>query len=79
MISIGSGFRGGLFFASLYLGTLIGEIYSRVIALYFPSVALDSAISAVVGMTGLAVAIVGGPLTMSFLALETTGDFSLSL
>ncbi len=79
MISIGSGFRGGLFFASLYLGTLIGEVYSRVIALYFPAIALDSAISAVVGMTGLAVAIVGGPLTMSFLALETTGDFSLSL
>ncbi len=79
MISIGSGFRGGLFFASLYLGTLIGEIYSRTIALYFPLIGLDSAISAIVGMTGLAVAIVGGPLTMSFLALETTGDFSLSL
>jgi CIC family chloride channel protein len=79
MISLGSGFRGGLFFASLYLGALIGEVYCRVIALYFPSIALDSGISAVVGMTGLAVAIVGGPLTMSFLALETTGDFSLSL
>ena len=79
MISIGSGFRGGLFFASLYLGSLIGELYCRAIALYFPSVTLDSAISAVVGMTGLAVAVVGGPLTMSFLALETTGDFALSL
>jgi CIC family chloride channel protein len=79
MISIGSGFRGGLFFASLYLGSLIGDLYCRAIALYFPSIALDTAISAVVGMTSLAVAIVGGPLTMSFLALETTGDFSLSL
>ena len=75
MISIGSGFRGGLFFASLDPGTSIGEVYSRVIALYFPSIALDSAISAVVGMTGLAVAIVGGPLTMSFLALETHRGF----
>ncbi len=79
MISIGSGFRGGLFFASLYLGALFGEFYCRAISLYFPSVALDGVIGAAVGMTALAVAIVGGPLTMSFLALETTGDFSLSL
>src|SRR5271166_1342388 len=79
MISIGSGFRGGLFFASLYLGSLIGQLYCQAIALYVPSFAAAGAISAMVGMTGLAVAIVGGPLTMSFLALENTGDFSLSL
>jgi CIC family chloride channel protein len=30
-------------------------------------------------MAALAVAIIGGPLTMTFLALETTGDFVLSL
>ena len=30
-------------------------------------------------MAALAVAIIGGPLTMSFLALETTGDFPLAL
>ena len=30
-------------------------------------------------MAGLSVTIVGGPLTMSFLALETTGDFPLSI
>jgi CIC family chloride channel protein len=79
MISIGSGFRGGLFFASLYLGGLIGQLYCQAIAIYVPSFAAAGAISAMVGMTGLAVAIVGGPLTMSFLALENTGDFSLSL
>ena len=79
MISIGSGFRGGLFFASLYLGSLIGQLYCQAIALYVPSFAPAGAISAMVGMTSLAVAIVGGPLTMSFLALENTGDFSLSL
>jgi CIC family chloride channel protein len=30
-------------------------------------------------MAGMSVTIVGGPLTMSFLALETTGDFTLSI
>jgi chloride channel protein, CIC family len=51
----------------------------HVISLYFPQVTLDCAIAAVVGMTSLAVAFVEGRLTMSFLVLETTGNFSLSL
>ncbi|VFU10380.1 chloride channel protein [Methylocella tundrae] len=78
-VSIGSGFRGGLFFASLYLGGLFGRFYSYAIALYDPSLAPDGWVSSIVGMAALAVAIVGGPLTMSFLALETTQDFPLSL
>jgi CIC family chloride channel protein len=78
-ISIGSGFRGGLFFASLFLGGLAGKLYAFGLGLIAPSLAPEAWICAVIGMAALAVAIVGGPLTMSFLALETTGDFSLSL
>ena len=36
-------------------------------------------VCALVGMSGLAVAIVGGPLTMAFLALETTGSLPLTV
>ena len=32
-ISIGSGFRGGLFFASLFLGALVGKLFGGVLAL----------------------------------------------
>ncbi len=78
-ISIGAGFRGGLFFASLFLGGLCGKLYFFCLGLVDPSLAPDAWICAVVGMAALAVAVVGGPLTMSFLALETTGDFPLSL
>ncbi len=78
-VSIGSGFRGGLFFASLYLGGLFGRLFSEAIAFYDPLLAPDGWLSAIVGMAALAVAIIGGPLTMSFLALETTQDFPLSL
>lgn len=78
-ISIGSGFRGGLFFASLYIGGLMGKIASAMLPLVVPGAVPDAAAYTVVGMAALAVAIVGAPLTMSFLALETTGDFPLSL
>jgi CIC family chloride channel protein len=78
-ISIGSGFRGGLFFASLYLGGLLGKCFCGVIAFYDPALAPDPWVCGIVGMAGLAAAILGGPLTMSFLALETTGNVLLSL
>ena len=78
-ISIGSGFRGGLFFASLYLGGLTGVLFHGLTAALAPAVPLDATTCAVVGMAGMSVAIIGGPLTMSFLALEATGDYALTV
>jgi len=40
---------------------------------------LPGVVCAVVGMSGLATAIVGGPLTMAFLALESTGSLPLTI
>jgi len=39
---------------------------------------VDPMAGALVGMAALAVAIIGGPFTMTFLVLETTGDFGLA-
>ncbi|ULJ73045.1 chloride channel protein [Rhizobium gallicum] len=76
-ISIGSGFRGGLFFASLFMGALLGKLFAYA-APYFAHATLTPVIYAVVGMSSLAVAVIGGPLTMTFLALEITGDFPIT-
>jgi len=76
-VSIGSGFRGGLFFASLFMGALLGKIFAYS-APYFDHATLTPIIYAVVGMSSLAVAVIGGPLTMTFLALEITGDFPIT-
>jgi CIC family chloride channel protein len=77
-ISIGSGFRGGLFFASLFMGALLGKLFAYS-APYFAHATLTPIIYAVVGMSSLAVAVIGGPLTMTFLALEITGDFPITV
>jgi CIC family chloride channel protein len=77
VISLGFGFRGGLFFASLYLGSLLGRLYAVALHQYL-GVDIDPLAASLVGMGALAVAIVGGPFTMSFLVLETTGDFGLT-
>ena len=76
-ICIGSGFRGGLFFASLFLGALLGQAAALAGLSSLPG-APDANVYAIVGMSGLAVAIVGGPMTMTFLALEMTGDLPIT-
>ncbi|HEY8002879.1 MAG TPA: chloride channel protein [Phenylobacterium sp.] len=78
VISLGFGFRGGLFFASLFLGSLLGQVYAGLIDLSGLTERLTPENAALVGMGALAVSIVGGPLTMSFLVLETTGDFGVA-
>lgn len=77
-ISLGFGFRGGLFFASLFLGTLIGHLFANLTNLAFGYPLLDPVNAALVGMATFAVAVVGGPMTMAMLVLEATHDFSLT-
>ncbi|HLZ74282.1 chloride channel protein [Phenylobacterium sp.] len=78
IVSLGFGFRGGLFFASLFLGSLLGQIYAGLLDLTPLTEKLTPENAALVGMGALAVSIVGGPLTMSFLVLETTSDFGVA-
>jgi CIC family chloride channel protein len=77
-VSLGSGFRGGMFFASLFLGALIGKLFAMGVVAIVPTSGIDPAAAAIVAMSALGVGIVGGPLTMTFLALEATGDLAIT-
>ena len=78
IVSLGSGFRGGLFFSSLLIGALGGQLLAVALAMVWPSVDFDANAYAVIGMGGLSAAVIGGPMTMTFIALETTGDLWLT-
>ena len=78
MASLASGFRGGLFFASLFVGSLLGKLYAIAINFAFPWLGLDTIACVLVGMGALSTAIVGGPLTMTFLVLESTGNLGIA-
>jgi chloride channel protein, CIC family len=78
IISLGSGFRGGLFFASLLLGALGGQLFAIGLAAAWPGLNVDPNAYAIIGMSALSASIIGGPLTMAFIALETTGDLWLT-
>jgi CIC family chloride channel protein len=78
MISLGSGFRGGLFFASLVLGTLGGQLFAAGLAAVWPGSHANADAYAIIGLSALSVSVIGGPLTMTFIALESTGDLWLT-
>lgn len=78
IISLASGFRGGLFFASLFLGSLVGQLFAELINAGHFGILVDSNDAALVGMAALSVSVVGGPMTLSLLILEATHDFALT-
>jgi chloride channel protein, CIC family len=78
IVSLGSGFRGGLFFSSLLIGALGGHLLAVALTTILPGIDFDSNAYAVISMGGLSAAVIGGPLTMTFIALETTGDLWLT-
>ena len=78
-VSIGAGFRGGLFSTSLFLGSLFGSLIGAVLARLGPHLGTDPLICTLVGMGAVAAAIVGAPMTMIMIVLETTGDFAATI
>jgi CIC family chloride channel protein len=78
ILSLGSGFRGGLFFAALFLGALGGHLFAAGFDMIWPGLNLDPNVYAIVGMSALSASVIGGPLTMSFIALESTGNLWLT-
>lgn len=78
ILSLGSGFRGGLFFATLFLGALGGHLFAGAVDTLWPGLKLSGNVYAIIGMSALSASVIGGPLTMSFIALESTGNLWLT-
>ena len=73
IVCVGSGFRGGLFSASLFLGAALACVLHGVVVV--PLLGPDAPIelTVVAGMAGVAASIVGTPIAIVLLAVETAG------
>jgi CIC family chloride channel protein len=78
-LSLGAGYRGGMFSTSLFLGCLFGATFADVVAFVAPDLAMHRAALMMVGMGSVAAAVIGAPLTMVFLVLEGTGNFPMTV
>ena len=78
-VSIGTGFRGGMFSSSLYLGALFGAAIVASLHKLMPGTTLNDTGYILAGMGSVAAGVVGAPVTMILLVLEATSDFSATL
>lgn len=78
-VSIGSGFMGGVFAPSLFLGAMLGAAYGAVAGNLIPSMALSTAAFAMVGMAAVLAGAVHAPLTAIILLFEMTNDYRIIL
>jgi CIC family chloride channel protein len=78
-VSIGTGFRGGMFSSSLFLGALFGAAIVACLHKLMPGTTLNDTAYILAGMGSLAAGVVGAPMTMILLVLESTSDFSATL
>ncbi|MBB3808139.1 chloride channel protein [Pseudochelatococcus contaminans] len=77
-LSVGTGFRGGLFHTSLFVGILLGDVVGLGIMALFPQLPVDRIVYALVGMASVAAAVIGAPITMIFLVFEQTGNIAIA-
>lgn len=77
-VSIGSGFRGGLFSASLFIGCLFGQVAGMIASILLPESSQEMQCLMLVGMGAVAASIVGAPITIVLLILEMTESFSVT-
>jgi CIC family chloride channel protein len=78
IVSLGSGFRGGLFFASLLLGALGGRVFAETVNAIWPALQLNPDVYSILGLGALTATIIGAPMAVAFIVLENTGDFWLT-
>ena len=79
-LSLGSGFTGGIFAPSLFIGAAVGSAFGQLIHLIIPGMAVASpAAYAMAGMAAAMTGVIRAPLTSIMLLFELSTDYRLIL
>ncbi len=78
-VSIGGGFKGGVFAPSLFTGAALGGAFGMAAAALFPALAIDPRAFALVSMAAVLAGAVRAPLTAVILLFEMTNDYRIIL
>lgn len=76
-VTFGAGGIGGTFAPTLFMGSVAGLAFARIVNIIRPAAELSLSNFALVGMTGLMAGVMQAPLTAVFLIVETTGGYAL--
>ena len=78
-LSLGSGFGGGVFSPSLFLGAMIGGSFGVLATSVFPALSSGHGAYTIVGMGAVAGAVLGAPISTMLIIFEMTSDYALTI
>ena len=78
-IALGSGFAGGVFSPSLYVGAMLGGAFGIIAGSVLPDFASSPGVYTIVGMGAVAAAVLGAPISTILIVFELTGDYSVTI
>ncbi|HIJ83132.1 MAG: Cl-channel, voltage-gated family protein [Magnetococcales bacterium] len=78
-IALGSGFSGGVFTPSLFLGAMVGGSFGTIAHSIFPAISAGPGAYTLVGMGAMAAAVLGAPIASILILFELTGDYRIML
>jgi CIC family chloride channel protein len=78
-ICLGSGFGGGVFSPSLFMGAMLGGAFGIVATQAFPDYSTGHGAYALVGMGAVAGSVLGAPISTILIVFELTGDYSVTV
>ncbi len=78
-ISMASGFGGGIFSPSLFIGAMTGGAVGIILGMISPDLASDTGLYAIVGMGAVASSVLGAPISTTLIVFEITGDYSVTI
>lgn len=77
VVSLGSGFAGGVFSPALFIGAMTGGAFGLVAAGVAPEYVSTHGVYTLVGMAGVAAAVLGAPVSTILVVFELTSNYRL--
>lgn len=78
-ITLASRFAIGIFSPSLYLGAMTGAAFGLIATAQVPDASSSASLYAVLGMGGVAAAVLGAPISTTMIVFELTGGFTMAI
>ena len=78
-VSLGTGFGGGVFSPSLFMGAMLGGAFGIVAAGVFPEHSSGHGVYTLVGMGAVAGCVLGAPISTTLIVFELTGDYAITI
>ena len=78
-VSLGSGFGGGVFSPSLFIGAMVGGAFGIIATTAFPHLSSGHGAYTLIGMGAVAGAVLGAPISTILMIFELTNDYALTI